>query len=88
MLEELKNASAKTVGTKQTLKAINAGKAVRVYLAKDVDEYISERIKKECEKNNVPIFYVNSMKELGRICGIDVGAATAAILRDADRKEV
>jgi len=84
MLDELKNASARTVGMKQTLKAVGLGKARRVYLAVDVDEYISNKIKKECEKNNVPIFCVNSMKELGQICGIDVGAATAAILKDAD----
>jgi large subunit ribosomal protein L7A len=78
MLEELKNASARTVGTKQTLRAVSSGKAIKVYLAADVDEYISSKIKKECEKHNVPIVYVNSMKELGQVCSIDVGAATAA----------
>ena len=49
MLEELKNASAKTVGTKQTLRAVSSGKAIKVYLAADVDEYISNKIKKECD---------------------------------------
>jgi len=82
-LEELKNASARTVGMKQTLRAVSSGKAVKVYLAADVDEYISSKIRKECEKYNVPIISVNSMKELGQVCGIDVGAATAAVLNDA-----
>jgi len=81
-LEELKNASAKTVGMKQTLRAVSAGKAKKVYLATDVDEYISNKVKSECEKHNIPIFYVDSMKELGQVCGIDVGAATAAVLSD------
>ena len=82
-MEELKNASARTVGMKQTLRAVSSGKAVKVYLAADVDEYISSKIRKECEKYNVPIISVNSMKELGLVCGIDVGAATAAVLNDA-----
>ena len=82
-MEELKNASARTVGMKQTLRAVSSGKAVKVYLAADVDEYISSKIRIECEKYNVPIISVNSMKELGQVCGIDVGAATASVLNDA-----
>ena len=42
-MEELKNASARTVGMKQTLRAVSSGKAVKVYLAADVDEYIAAR---------------------------------------------
>ena len=29
---------------------------------------------------NVPITYVDSMKKLGKACGIEVGAATVAII--------
>ena len=31
------------------------------------------------QKNDVPITYVDSMKKLGKACGIEVGAATVAI---------
>jgi large subunit ribosomal protein L7A len=30
---------------------------------------------------NVPILYVDSMKKLGKACGIEVGASTVAIIR-------
>ena len=41
MLEGLREASNKTVGTKQTLKAVQ-GLALKVFLAEDVDDYISQ----------------------------------------------
>jgi len=81
MLEDLKTASSKTVGTKQTLKAVQAGRAEKVFLARDVDEYVARKIKDTCDTHQVPIVYVDTMKELGKACGIDVGAATAAIIK-------
>ncbi|MFU0799797.1 MAG: ribosomal L7Ae/L30e/S12e/Gadd45 family protein [Xylanivirga thermophila] len=81
MLEELKCTSARTVGTKQTLKAIEKKQAKEVFIAKDIDEYIARKIVEACEMSHLPITFVDSMKELGEACGIDVGAATAALLR-------
>jgi len=34
-----------------------------------------------CQSRNIAVTYVDSMKELGKACGIEVGAATAAILK-------
>lgn len=56
MLGELKSVLVKTVGMKQTLKAIESGKANRVYLALDVDEYVSSKVKSQCEENNIPFY--------------------------------
>lgn len=81
MLEDLVKASNRIVGMKQTIKAIEAQAAAKVFLARDVDEYIQRRIKEKCEKYNVPIEYVDSMEELGEACDIEVGAATAAIMK-------
>jgi large subunit ribosomal protein L7A len=33
---------------------------------------------------NVPVHYINSMRELGQMCGIEVGAACAAEVRDRE----
>ena len=44
MLEGLREASNKTVGTKQTLKAVQGGLALKVFLAEDVDDYISQKL--------------------------------------------
>ena len=43
MLEDLRKASNRTVGMKQTLKAVERGEAEKVYLAKDVDDYIFQK---------------------------------------------
>ena len=80
MLKDLKMAPNKTVGLKQTIKAIQTGKARRVYLAEDVDRHIMAKVKEQCSQHGVELVLVNSMSQLGEACGIQVGSATAAIL--------
>lgn len=82
MLEELKNKKRRTVGLKQTTQAIRAGMAEQVFLAEDVDDYIAKKVEEECSKHGLTINYVDTMKEIGEACGINVGAATAAILKE------
>ncbi|PRR78385.1 Ribosome-associated protein L7Ae-like protein [Clostridium liquoris] len=72
----------KIVGFKQSLKAIRNDNVKTVYIAKDADRKIFDQIKNAAEENSLHIVYVENMKELGKLCGIDVGAATAAILND------
>ena len=68
------------VGAKQLRKALQSGKVFRVYLAENADPAIVEPIEALCQQNNVDFAWVRSMTELGRICGIEVGAAAAATL--------
>jgi large subunit ribosomal protein L7A len=68
----------RVVGAKQTLKAVLNCKVAQVYIAKDAEEHVVKKIKEVCEEKGIKIVYIDTMKELGRICGIDVGAATAA----------
>jgi large subunit ribosomal protein L7A len=84
MLHNLKNLS-KTVGLKQTSKAIQSGSAQQVFLASDADEYVANKVRGLCKEFDVPITAVDTMKELGEACGIHVGAATAAILKQAQK---
>jgi len=70
--------SKRVVGAKQTLKAITNGNVLKVYIAKDAEEHVTKRIKELCEENSIEIVYIDTMKELGVMCGIDVGAAAAA----------
>ena len=77
MLSKLSE-SSKVVGAKQTKRALTGGKAVAVYLADDADPRVTEAIRELSEECNVPVYDVPSMKELGRVCGISVGAAVAA----------
>ena len=68
------------VGAKQIRKAVSAGTATQVFLAQNADPAITEPIEALCQKHSVRCLWVSSMKELGRACGIDVGAAAAAVI--------
>lgn len=79
MLTEL-SASAKVVGAKQVRRALDAGRARRVFLARDADARITGDIADVCRDKGVAVEWTGSMGELGRSCGIRVGAAVAAIV--------
>ncbi|AWI07345.1 ribosomal L7Ae/L30e/S12e/Gadd45 family protein [Clostridium drakei] len=72
----------KVVGVKQTIKAIKSGAVKTVYIAKDADDKFIQPVRLLVEEESLELVYVDSMKELGKLCGIDVGAATAAVLKD------
>lgn len=76
----LKNSSDLIIGLKQTLKAIQGDRAAKVYLAADADGYIKKSVTDACALKNLEIIYVNTMKELGEACGIDIGASTATVI--------
>lgn len=80
-METLKNAAVKVVGTKQVLRALKAGTAVRAYVANDADTFLFQRIVTAAEAASVPVVRVASMKELGVCCGVEVATASAAILK-------
>lgn len=68
------------VGTKQLKKALNKGIARYVYLAENADPAITEPLEAMCTQRSIHFAWVSSMAELGRACGIEVGAAAAAVL--------
>ncbi|WZL77438.1 ribosomal L7Ae/L30e/S12e/Gadd45 family protein [Eubacteriales bacterium mix99] len=79
--------SQTVVGRKQTAKAIRQGKAQRVFLACDAENYVVNEMKDLCSEFHVPVTEIATMKELGKACGIQVGAATAAIRKEAPGKK-
>ncbi len=80
MLDDLRHHS-KIVGMKQTIKAVEANKVQAVYVAKDADERIVSKILDACKNKGIQVYKADSMKSLGKVCGIDVGTAVAAIAR-------
>lgn len=72
----------KIVGLKQTVKAINSGGVKSVYIANDAETSIIKPIVDLLKDKNVEIVKVDSKKELGSMCGIDVGAAIACVLKE------
>ena len=77
MLNELENAS-KVVGVKQVRRALAAGRAKRLFLARDADPQLTQPLSDQAEGQGVEVCWTDSMRELGRACGIAVGAAVAA----------
>ena len=72
-VELLKQATKRVVGNKGTAKT--------VYIADDADVRVVQPLLDACAEARVNVEKVATMQELGKACGIHVGAATAAILK-------
>jgi large subunit ribosomal protein L7A len=72
----------KVVGVKQTLKALRNNQGKVLYIAKDADSSVTEPVLKLAKVNSLQIIFVDTMKELGNLCAIDVASATALLLED------
>lgn len=68
------------VGAKQLRKALQNGRAKAVFIAKNADPFLTEPITALCIENHVEINWIDTMLDLGSACGIDVGAAAAAVV--------
>lgn len=79
MLDELKT-QRKVVGIKQLRKALKDGQVVRAFVARNADPQLTQPIEEACALGNVELVFVPTMAELGKACGISVGAAAAGIL--------
>jgi len=78
---ELLKGSSKAIGIKQSLKAVEADSVKMVFLAGDADEKIISGLKIICQQKNIEVFYVETMKQLGKACGIEVGASAVCLLK-------
>ena len=72
--------SKMVVGAKQLKKAVKAGRVRYVFLAENADPAVTDPLAELCTANHIQITWVPSMTELGRCCGIEVGAAAAAVV--------
>ena len=67
------------IGTKQTLKAMKNSEISEVFIAIDADQQLTEQVVTLAEELDIPCQRVDSMKKLGKACGIEVGTSTVAI---------
>ena len=68
------------VGAKQLKKALLRRAAKEIYLALDADPIVTGPIAALCAQCGIEPIWVSGMAVLGRACGIDVGAAAAAVV--------
>lgn len=79
--EKVLQAKSIVIGTKQTVKALREGLVTEVIVANDADYKITAQVVTKAQEYSVPVLHVESMKKLGKACGIEVGASTVAIIR-------
>ena len=79
MVTEL-NIANKVVGAKQAKRALNDGRARKVFVAGDADPRVTQPLAQLAVNLRVPVELVPTMRELGSACGIAVGSAVAVIL--------
>ncbi len=80
MLTELTNSNIQ-VGVKQTLKAIEKGIVLKLFVALDADESVTALPVKKCRELGIEIEEVPSSRELGRACRIKIAASMAVIVK-------
>jgi len=85
-VERLRAAPQRAVGAKQTAKAIDRGRAGVVFVARDADRRVTEPVLRAARDRGIEVVEVESMAVLGRVCGIAVRAAVAAVLNATDRQ--
>ena len=69
-----------SVGYKQTMKAIIENRAKAVYIARDSEDKFFNSLKNAVETVS-EVYYIDTMKELGKLCGIEKGASCAVIVK-------
>ena len=69
------------VGVKETQKALCEERVAKLYLAQDADDFVLRDLLETLNEQKVECVQVESMEKLGKACGIEVGAAAAAILK-------
>lgn len=71
----------KTIGAKQTQKAIARGEVTYVFLANDSDERVVSPVRTLCDEYGIPYDAVHTMEALGKACRIKVRATAVGLLR-------
>lgn len=79
--EKVAHAKKIIVGSKQTVKALKAGEVIELVIATDADMKVTANLLQTARDMNTAITYVDSMKKLGKACGIAVGASAVAITK-------
>lgn len=79
--EKVLQATKIVIGTKQTVKVLKDGCSCELIIASDAETKVTAAVVKLAQELNIPIIYVDSMKKLGKACGIEVGASTVVIIR-------
>ena len=82
MLDELTVSKNKLVGLKQVSRACETGQLTKVFIAKDADQHLLNKLLGLVMKHEIEYEIAPSKKLLGKAAGICVEAACAAIVKE------
>jgi large subunit ribosomal protein L7A len=71
----------KTVGAKQTLKAMKRNEITKLFIANDSDEQVTAPLEIFASEAGIPVDKSYSMADLGVVCRIKVKAAAVGLLK-------
>ncbi|MFT4402489.1 50S ribosomal protein L7ae-like protein [Bacillus sp. SW14] len=78
--DKVSQAKSIIIGTKQTVKALKRDSVKEVVVAEDADPILTKSVITLAKDQGIAVSMVESMKKLGKACGIEVGAAAVAIM--------
>lgn len=78
-LDEFQRAK-KSVGAKETLKAMKRNEVQQLFIATDCDEAVVAPLIDYAKEHDIPVNQSYTMAELGIFCRIKVGAAAMGLL--------
>ncbi len=79
MVHELSCEQTRVVGMKQVLRYAQLSMLKKVFIAKDADEAIIEKLEYACEQKKIGKDISHTMHQIGSACHIEVGSACAAV---------
>ncbi len=89
LIEQARNTGKIKKGTNETTKAVERGFAKLVVIAEDVEPAeIVMHLPMLCEEKGIPYVYVPSKKDLGAAAGIEVAAASVALIDEGEAKSL
>ncbi len=68
------------IGIKQSTEALLNNQVKKALIAQDAASPIRGPFEDLCKEKQVPVTYFDTKQQLGRACGIDVGATCAVVL--------
>ncbi len=80
-MEDLKR-ERKVIGFKESTRALKNQEVRKLIIARDAEGHIVEPLLRLAKKESIEVVRIETMKQLGRKCGIGLNAAVVALIKD------
>lgn len=80
-LDLIKDGKKRTVGTRETRKALEKGLLEGIFIAMDAEHRLVKPLIAAAKASGISIYYVETMKKLGAVCDVEVDTAIAGVLK-------